>query len=194
MGRRYLCFWAVLAAWLAAACAQAPVNRTGEAPPSVVSLVNLQRYAGLWYEIARYPNSFEEDCVGVTAQYQPNGDGTVSVVNTCRKFTLDGEIERAQGTARIVEGSNNAKLKVQFAPDWVPFAAGDYWILDLPQDYSHALVGSPDGRYLWILAREPQLPDEKLAQIFARASALGYDVSALEMVAQPPETLPQPLE
>ena len=175
----------LLAPFLTVACSTQPDHRPDTAPPPTVAAVDLDRYAGLWYEIARYPNSFEAGCTGVTAEYGLNADGTVSVTNTCFKGSLDGEKDVAEGTARIVEGSNNTKLKVKFAPDWVPFASGDYWVLALQPDYSAALVGSPDGKYLWILSRTPQLAPDILAALKQRATDLGYATAPLEMTLQP---------
>lgn len=165
------------------ACASQPDYRAEETPPETVAFVELDRYLGKWYEIARYPNSFERNCQGVTAEYSIRPDGAIGVLNTCRKGTPDGKARTAEGRARIVEGSDNSKLRVKFAPSWVPFAEGDYWILHLEADYSAALVGSPSGKYLWILARETSLAPAILTKIKSRAEALGYDASKLEMVA-----------
>ena len=161
-----------------AACSSQPDYRAAEAPPPTVASVDLERYAGLWHEIARYPNSFEEGCTDTTAEYAIRDDGKVSVVNTC---TLEGsgKTNRAEGVATPVEGSNNSKLKVKFAPAWVPFASGDYWILHLEPDYSAALVGSPDGKYLWILARDKTPGDALIEKIKARAQQLGYETEPL---------------
>lgn len=174
-----------IAALLLAACTSQPDYREDTAAPPTVPSVDLTRYAGLWYEIARYPNWFERDCTGVTAEYGLKDDGTVSVTNTCFKDTLDGEKKVAEGRARIVEGSGNSQLKVKFAPSWVPFAEGDYWILALEPDYSASLVGSPDGKYLWILSRTPQLEPARLDALKQRAQDLGYDTAPLEMTLQP---------
>ena len=176
-----------IAAALLAACTSQPDYREDTTPPPTVSSVDLQRYAGLWYEIARYPNGFERNCTGVTAEYALNDDGTIAVTNTCFKNSLDGKKDVAHGRARVVKGSNNSKLKVKFAPAWVPFAEGDYWILALEDDYSAVLVGSPDGKYLWILAREPQLDISTLDALKTRAKDLGYDTAPLEMTVQPEE-------
>jgi len=174
-----------IAALMLAACTSQPDYREEAAAPQTVPSVDLTRYAGLWYEIARYPNWFERDCTGVTAEYDLKDDGTVSVTNTCFKETLDGEKKVARGRARIVEGSGNSQLKVKFAPSWVPFAEGDYWILALEPDYSASLVGSPDGKYLWILSRTPKLEAKKLKTLKQRAEELGYRTSALELTQQP---------
>ncbi|GGC99153.1 lipocalin family protein [Aquisalinus flavus] len=171
---------------LLSACNRPPVNRAGEAPPQTEASVDLNRYQGLWYEIARFPNSFEEGCEGVTAAYALREDGKVDVTNTCRQGTVDGPEEIAQGIARVVDGSSNSKLKVKFAPAWVPFASGDYWILYLDPAYETVLVGSPDGRYLWILARTPQISALKLEEMRTAASQRGYDTAALRMTEQPP--------
>ena len=168
---------------LLAACSSQPDHRAEEAPPETVASVDLERYQGRWYEIARYPNRFEEGCQGVTADYALRDDGRVAVTNTCRQGALDGPVEVAEGVARRV---GPAKLEVKFAPSWVPFAWGDYWVLALEADYSAALVGSPDGKYLWILSRTPTVPGDTLERMVAAAGAAGYDAGALEMTPQPP--------
>ncbi|WOI54625.1 lipocalin family protein [Parvularcula sp. LCG005] len=169
------------------ACMNQPDYRAETAPPETVQNVDLNRYAGLWYEIARYPNSFEDKddytCVGVTAEYALRDDGRISVTNTCRKDTLDGAIDVAEGVARSVSDSNS-KLKVKFAPEWVPFASGDYWILDLMDDYSAVLVGDPDGKYLWILSRTPDLPMASRDRLLRTAQEKGYATSPLKWVPQ----------
>lgn len=165
----------LVAAALLASCDRPPVNRNAAEPLSTVQSLDLQRYLGRWYEVARFPNQFEEDCVGVTATYSLNPDGTIKVVNRCRKGKLDGPEEVAEGTATVVDTTTNAKLSVTFF--W-PFA-GDYWVLDLAEDYSWALVGEPSGRYLWILSRTPTLPDNTRAALLAKLKAQGYDTTAL---------------
>ena len=165
-------------------CASQPDYRAEAAPPETVASVELDRYLGKWYEIARYPNWFERNCQGVTAEYSIRPDGNIGVLNTCRAETPDGKPRTAEGRARIVEGSKNSKLRVKFAPGWVPFAEGDYWILHLEDDYSAALVGDPSGKYLWILGREKALAPAVLTKIKGRAEALGYDASKLVMVEQ----------
>lgn len=180
--------FAALASGLAlGACTNQPDYRPIKTDPPVVSAVDLEKYAGLWYEIARYPNSFETGCEGVTAEYRQRDDGKITVLNTCREGSPTGKARASEGVARIVSGSNNAKLKVKFAPEWVPFASGDYWILHLEPDYSAALVGAPSGKYLWILARSSQLAPEKLDKIKARAEALGYETEPLRMTAHAPQ-------
>lgn len=161
-----------------AACAQPPVNRT-PGPLPVAESVDLDSYLGRWFEIARYEHNFEKDCVDVTAEYSLREDGLIRVINTCRKAT-DGRVEVAQARARIVDGSNNAKLKVSFfGPFW-----GDYWILDVADDYGWALVGEPEGRYLWILARTPSLPEDVLEARIGTLRGLGYNIDALYFTPQ----------
>lgn len=163
------------------ACSQPPVNREATEPPPTAESVDLQSYLGLWYEIARFPNEFEEDCQAVTAEYALRGDGLIGVTNTCRKDALDGEIETANGRAKIVEGSGGAKLKVSF---FGPFFS-DYWVLDRAEDYSWSLVGEPEGRYLWILSRTPQIDDALLQDLLGRLRAIGYNTDALYFTPQP---------
>ena len=165
------------------ACSSQPDHRAAEEPPETAGAVDLERYQGRWYEIARYPNRFEKDCFAVTADYTLREDGRVGVVNTCRKGARDGPAEAAEGVARRV---GPAMLEVKFAPSWVPFGWGDYWVLALEDDYSAALVGSPDGKYLWILSRTPTLSGGTLERMIAAAAARGYATAPLEMTPQPP--------
>lgn len=169
-----------------AACAGGPSGRQdGAAPLRPVQSVDLTRYAGLWYEIARYPNSFERDCAGVTAEYALREDGKVSVTNTCRKGGLDGRVEVARGRAQVIEGSGGARLAVNFAPIPLPAGDGNYYILYLDEDYRHAVIGEPSGRFLWMLARNPRITPEDRERMNAAAQAQGYDLAMLEEVEQP---------
>jgi apolipoprotein D and lipocalin family protein len=148
-------------------------------PLATVGEVELTRYAGRWYEIAKYPNVFQRQCVAdTTATYGLREDGTVRVVNRCR--TQDG-VDEAEGIARRVDGRAD-RLKVSFLPAllrWLPFGWGDYWIIELASDYRYAVIGEPSREYLWILARTPTLsPQDRLA-IEARLRTHGYDPARL---------------
>jgi apolipoprotein D and lipocalin family protein len=163
----------VLAATLQTAVAQT------QTPVRTVPFVDLDRYAGGWFEIARFPNRFQRECVGdVRATYARRPDGRIDVVNRCR--TAGGETE-ARGVAGIVDEQAFAKLKVRFAPAWLSFLPvwGDYWIIGLAPDYSWAVVGDPDRDYLWILARTPQLDEQSTAAATAAARNNGFDVERL---------------
>lgn len=177
------------------ACSSQPDNRAREDDPATVSRVDLERYAGRWYEIARYPNSFEDKeayrCVGVTADYALRDDGKIDVTNTCRENTLDGPVNAAEGVARVV-GGKGAKLKVRFAPAYIPFAEGDYWILDLTDDYSAALVGDPAGKFLWILSRTPQISEGIKARFLSAAKTRGYATDPLIYPEQFDAPVPSP--
>ena len=166
----------VIVGSLLAACANQPDHRAETAPPATVEALDLTRYAGLWHEIYRYPNRFEEGCAGVTATYEPLGEDRMRVVNRCVR---DGEVTLAEGLARR---TGEATLEVRFAPAFLgalPFVWGDYWVLALEGDYEGALVGSPDGKYLWVLARSPE-PDPALTDaLIAAAAARGYETNAL---------------
>lgn len=144
------------------------------AVPQPAKSVDLNRYAGLWYEIGRYENGFERGCEGVTAQYALRDDGLIGVTNTCRQGAVDGPIKTAQGKAKVVAGAQNAKLKVSF---FGPFYVGDYWVLDRADDYAWSIVGEPSGRYLWLLSRTAQPSAQTRATIMERTQALGYDLS-----------------
>ncbi|MGE0828106.1 MAG: lipocalin family protein [Hyphomonadaceae bacterium] len=174
----------LIAAFLAlglAGCALPPVNRDSSIPLGGVATIEPTRYAGLWYEIARYPNSFEENCFAVTAEYRQRQDGRLDVINICREGNVEGRERRALGRARIVDPETQAKLKVRFGLS--PFE-GDYWVLDRGVDYSWALVGEPGGRFLWILAREPAIADSLKADLVRRLQARGYNTEALYWTPQ----------
>ena len=149
------------------------------AVPQPAQPVELSRYLGHWYELARYEQGFQKDCDGVTADYALRDDGKVAVINTCRK--PDGSIKRATGKAKVVDTATGAKLKVSF---FGPFY-GDYWVLDRADDYSWAIVGEGSGRYLWLLSRDASPGAAKLAMLVERAKALGYDTSMLRITKQP---------
>lgn len=158
--------------------AQAPAP----VPVTAIPALDLPRYAGRWYEVARLPNWFQKKCVRETvAEYELLADSTVRVVNSCRQ--ADSTLTRAEGRARRAERNGPAsKLKVRFAPrilSFLPMVWGDYWVLDLTEDYSMALVGTPDRKYLWILSRVPD-PDPALYQRMVDAALTqGFDVSRL---------------
>ncbi len=145
-------------------------------PVESVKSVDLNRYIGKWYEIARLPQFFEKDCVGVTAEYSLRTDGKVDVKNTCRKKSCDAQANSAQGTARVMDSETNSKLKVSFF--W-PFE-GDYWILDLDPNYQYAVVGSPDRKTFWILSRTPTLPKTFVDAIVSQFQKQGFELSQLE--------------
>lgn len=148
----------------------------GNHPPlETVDSVDLDRYMGKWYEIARLPNSFQEDCWNSTAEYEIIDSETVRVINRCEEDSTGGPIDEVTGKAWVVEGSNNAKLKVSFF--W-PFK-GDYWILELDDEYRWVAVGTPSREYLWILAREPEMEEEIYQSLLSKLSEKGFDVTQL---------------
>lgn len=159
--------------------AQAP------APVRTVDKVDLSRYAGDWFEIARFPNKFQRQCLGdVRASYDRRDDGRIDVVNRCR--TEEG-MEDAKGVARVADTNTSARLEVRFAPSFLsflPFVWGDYWVLGLAGDYSWATVGAPNREYLWILARKPVLSDADYAAALAAATTNGFDVRRLVKTPQ----------
>jgi apolipoprotein D and lipocalin family protein len=141
--------------------------------------VDLQKYLGRWYEIARYEQAFQKDCEGVTADYALRKNGRIDVLNRCRK--PGGKLSEARGRAKVVDRTTNAKLKVSF---FGPFY-GDYWVLDHAEDYSWAIVGEPSGRYLWILAREANPLETAVSALVERARMMGYDTTLLRRTTQP---------
>ncbi len=143
-----------------------------------VAAVDLQRYAGRWFEIGSFPMYFQRKCIGdTTAEYALKPDGEVSVTNRCR---TESGFDEAQGTAWAAEAGNNARLKVSFF--W-PFRS-DYWVIGLDPDYRWAVVGNPNRKYLWILSRTPDLPKPLLDEALKAATAQGYDLGQLRYTAQ----------
>ena len=160
------------------------------APLPTQDWVDLARYAGRWYEIARLPNRFQEQCAGdVAATYTLRLDGRVTVVNECRG--QDGQRKRAEGVARRADEKGPAsRLKVRFAPAWLaflPLVWGDYWIVGLDRDYRYAIVGDPARKYLWILSRSPKMDAASYESLKAAAGGLGFDTARLVLT---PQSLP----
>lgn len=149
-------------------------------PPTAVDAIDLPRYLGTWYEIARLPIRFEpEQCTDVSAQYSLSDAGTIRVQNRCR--THDGDVEEAIGEATPA-APGASRLQVSFLPAglrWIPFTRGDYWVLRVDPAYAVALIGSPDRRYLWLLSRNPVLPEEVRERYLGYARAEGYDLEPL---------------
>jgi apolipoprotein D and lipocalin family protein len=138
----------------------------------VVKSVDLNRYIGVWYEIAHLPFKYQRGCSATTATYLLRADGRIDVLNRCMKGDKES---KAKGVAWIVDSSTNARLKVRFF--W-PFS-GDYWIIDLGKNYEYAVVGVPNRKYLWILSRTPRMDQSLLEEIKGRAAQQGFDVSRL---------------
>ena len=174
--------------FIAAILTAAPVALLGmgareSLPPlKVVPQVDLSRYMGTWYEIARFPHRFEEGCVATKATYTLREDGKVDVLNECRTESIDGPVRTVKGTAKVVDKKSNAKLKVTFF--W-PFY-GDYWIIELGENYEYAVVGHPGRKYLWILSRTPFMDDGLYNRIVERLQKeQAYDTTKLINTVQP---------
>src|SRR5581483_3607500 len=151
-------------------------------PLRTVDSVDLNRYSGTWYEIARYPNRFQRDCQSDTkAEYTLRQDGKVQVVNSCRQKS--GKTKTARGTAKVADRTTNAKLRVTFF--W-PFY-GDYWVIGLSPDYRYAIVGEPKRKYLWILSRTPEIDETTYQEIVKQVRTVGYDPERLIKTRQSPK-------
>ncbi len=150
--------------------------------PSPTKPVDLQRYVGRWYEIARVPNHFEKghECEAPTADYREDAKGAVTVVQTCHQDSPTGPEKVYHASARILDPGANAKFKLTF----YMVLSKEYWVLDHANDYRWAIVGDPTGKYLWLFSREPALPAPMKEMVIARARSLGYDTGKLEFPAQ----------
>lgn len=150
--------------------------------------VDLSRYLGKWYEIARFDAWFERDCTNVSAEYSLNPDGTIKVLNSCNKKNADGKRKQSIGRAIVVDKETNAKLKVSFLPiqlAWLdPFFSGNYWILKLNKDYTVVLIGEPSRKYLWILSRKPTLDQKQFDEYVDAAKQMGFDITKLHKTEQ----------
>lgn len=160
-----------------------PNSNTTTTLPQTTNQVDLTRYIGTWYEVARIPMFFQRKCVSdVSAKYQALPDGSVSVLNTC--LDENGQSIQAIGRAEVDKkfASNNSKLLVSFMPDWLQWlsvAKGGYWVLALDGDYQYALVGSPNRKYLWVLSRTPNMPNEVYQNYLNIAKQQGYNIDSL---------------
>jgi apolipoprotein D and lipocalin family protein len=172
--------------WLAALClglcaltasAQAP------APLGTVASVDVPRYMGTWYEIAKYPNWFQKKCASsISATYSLQTDGQVQVLNRCK--TASGEWSEALGMARQIGRANSARLQVRFAPAWlsfIPMVWGNYWIIDLDPQYQWVVVSEPSREYLWILSRTPELPAATYQGLLDKLAANGFDPQRIQL-------------
>jgi apolipoprotein D and lipocalin family protein len=139
-----------------------------------VDLVDIDKYVGIWYEIARIPNKFQKKCASnVKATYKLRNDSKIEVTNSCQ--TADGSVSESKGIAKIIDTDTNAKLKVSFVRI-LGFSLfwGDYWIIGLEKQYQYAIVGTPSRKYGWILSREPILSDANQEKVFSILREQGY--------------------
>jgi len=176
--RNHLRLLAVLIAVTAVLVITSSGNAGESRSPETVLFVDLDRYVGTWYEIAKIPNRFQKHCRGNTmAEYKIIDEQQIMVVNSC--LDTSGVADRAEGVARIVDPASNAKLEVSFVSlfGWHLFW-GDYWILDLAPDYSYVIVGTPNYRYGWLLSRTPVLSTEIRNRLSERLRSSGYDPAA----------------
>jgi apolipoprotein D and lipocalin family protein len=158
-----------------------PNNNPPAEELEVVPYLELSRYLGTWYEIARYSHSFQENCYASQANYTMRKDGHIQVINRCWIGGFDGELNEAEGKAWVVDKVTNAKLKVQFF--W-PFS-GHYWVIDLDPEYRYAVVGHPSREYLWILNRSQEMDPLLYEKLLRKIELQGYDTKKLIVTPQP---------
>jgi len=151
-----------------------------------IAALDVPRYLGTWYEIAKFPNWFQKKCVGNTkAVYTAKPDGNLRVLNSCK--TANGETSEAEGAARQIGAKDSPRLEVRFAPEWLsflPLVWGDYWVIDLDPQYQVAAVSDPRREYLWVLSRTPQLDPKVYEDLLLRLKQQQFDVRKLELTSQ----------
>ena len=164
---------------------QATAQQSDQAVKTIASL-DVPRYLGTWYEIAKFPNWFQKKCVSNTkAVYTAKPDGNLRVLNSCK--TAGGETSEAEGLARQIGAKDSPKLEVRFAPEWLsflPLVWGDYWVIDLDSQYQVAAVSDPRREYLWVLSRTPQLDPKVYADLLQRLKQQQFDIQKLELTSQ----------
>ncbi len=184
--------WCVTALAVAAwgVAAQTTATPAPLPPVSTIATLDVPRYMGTWYEIAKFPNRFQAKCVANTrARYLAQTDGSVQVLNSC--VTADGSTIDALGRAIQVGATTSPKLQVRFAPawlSWLPQVWGDYWVIDLDADYQLAAVSDSKREYLWVLSRTPQVNDKAYGALVERLKAQHFAVQKLERTVQSPTT------
>lgn len=164
---------------------QALAQQENQAVKTIPSL-DVSRYLGTWYEIAKFPNWFQKKCISNTkAVYTAKPDGNLRVLNSCK--TVGGETSEAEGLARQIGAKDSPKLEVRFAPEWLsflPMVWGDYWVIDLDPQYQLAVVSDPSREYLWVLSRTPQLDPKVYADLLQRLQQQHFDIQKLELTSQ----------
>lgn len=179
-----LCF--SFAAWLVLAPAQAQSTETPPTPLEAITSLDVARYMGTWYEVAKYPNWFQKRCIANTsATYATQQNGMLQVVNRCQKE--DGSMSEALGAAKQVGDASSPKLEVRFAPAWLsflPFMWGNYWVIDLDPQYQLAAVSEPSRKYLWILSRSKTVEPTAYESLLQRLKQKGFNLDAIEVSKQ----------
>ena len=164
---------------------QVMAQQSDQSVKTIASL-DVPRYLGTWYEIAKFPNWFQKKCVSNTkAVYTAKSDGNLRVLNSCK--TASGETSEAEGLARQIGAKDSPKLEVRFAPEWLsflPLVWGDYWVIDLDSQYQVAAVSDPRREYLWVLSRTPQIDPKAYADLFQRLKQQQFDIQKLELTSQ----------
>ena len=179
-----LCF--SFSAWVPLASAQAPSGEISPAPLEAIASLDVPRYMGTWYEVAKYPNWFQKRCnANTSATYALQPNGMLQVLNRCQKE--DGSMSEALGAAKQVGEANSPKLEVRFAPAWLsflPFVWGNYWVIDLDPQYQLAAVSEPSRKYLWILSRSKTVEPKAYEALLQRLKQKGFNLDAIEISKQ----------
>ena len=180
--KHHLLLWALGATFVSGAALAQP----DKPPLQPIASLDVPRYMGTWYEIAKYPNRFQNKCARNTrADYQLKPDGTVQVRNRC--VAADGQTTEALGAARQVGPADSPKLQVRFAPAWLsflPMVWGNYWVIDLDPQYQLVAVSEPEREYLWVLSRTSKVEPAAYQALLARLAQSGFDMTRLQLSPQ----------
>jgi apolipoprotein D and lipocalin family protein len=153
----------------------------GAPPPDVAPVVDLERFAGKWYEIAKLPRLTETECTGTVSTYRIQGDGDLQMNSECHVRALDGELKTMTANLKVPDRATPAKLALGISGFY-----GDYWILEVGADYEYAVIGHPSREYLWVLSRTPTLAPATMSAVLKRAKAQQFAVERLEYTVQAP--------
>ena len=178
--------FSILGALLIGLGSSQAIAQQGDQAVKTIASLDVPRYLGTWYEIAKFPNWFQKKCVSHTkAVYTAKPDGKLRVLNSCK--TASGETSEAEGLARQIGAKDSPKLEVRFAPEWLsflPLVWGDYWVIDIDPQYQVAAVSDPRREYLWVLSRTPQLDPKVYAEVLQRLKQQQFDIQKLELTPQ----------
>lgn len=176
--------FARLAALTAVVAAIAAPLTASAAAPEPKKPMEVDRFMGRWYEILRTPNDMQKNCFAADEVWSRNPNGNFSIVQSCHRDSPSGATRVMHTSARILDPGRNAKFLASFMAG---IFKQQYWVLDRADDYAWCIVGTPEGKYVWLIAREPELPAGQVASLKTRIKALGYSTGDLQASGSSPK-------